>query len=852
VETCNPANGQLIHTPIAGINDNDACTNDACNPATGNITHTPNWSQDANLCDVETCNPANGQLIHTPIAGIDDGIACTVDACDPATGNITHTPGAVEICGNGIDDDCDSQIDEGCTCTSAPTANAGGPYSSCGNKTLNGSVGGSATAGTWSTNGTGGFFPSANLLNATYMPSPTDLTNGSVTLTLTSNNPNGAPCSSAVSTAVLTFTSIDDQNACTVDACDGLTGLPTHTPLPAIDDNDPCTIDACNPTNGNITHTPKPVDDNNACTIDACDPSNGNIVHTPLPAINDENECTIDACNPTNGAITHTPKVTVSASSTPAGCTTSDGTATATPGGSGTSPYSYLWSPGGQTTQTATGLAGGNYTVTVTDSKGCTASTSVNVASSGNVTAPAAINGPIGGCRGQQGVVYCVDPVPGATSYKWTLPSGVSIVGSTSGNCITVNFSNSFSGGNLCVRAQSSCGNSSYTCMNLKRITAMPGIPLHISGPNPLCPGQTATYSIASVLWATSYEWTVTGGLILNSGQGTTSISVTAPAGFISGTISVKAKNCKGTSPSRTRTITGLPETPVWDFEKCGDNSIVVCGGMTYKYEVHFNPKVTCYLWTAPQGAVIHDQSGNSGNPLLIPTGHNDDVTITFPQGFTSGVVTVQACNSNSCGQSAVATLNVSSTPAQPGPISGPSPVCKNSTRSFSVSSVPGATYYNWSVTGGATIRSGQGTRNVTVRFNSVNTSSVDLSVKAKKDCDYSQLRTRTINVNVQCRVVEGIEMEEELIISDELTSVNAYPNPTSGKTLLTFNSTIETKYVISVVDMLGKVMLTESIHAINGYNEKEIDLSGMSTGIYLFNLQAEGRESQRIRVVVE
>lgn len=47
-------------------------------------------------------------------------------------------------------------------------------------------------------------------------------------------------------------------------------------------------------------------------------------------------------------------------------------------GGSG--PYQYLWSdPAAQTTQTATGLARGNYVVTVTDAQGCTATANVTI-----------------------------------------------------------------------------------------------------------------------------------------------------------------------------------------------------------------------------------------------------------------------------------------------------------------------------------------------------------------------------------------------------------------------------------------------------------------------------------------
>ena len=72
------------------------------------------------------------------------------------------------------------------------------------------------------------------------------------------------------------------------------------------------------------------------------------------------------------------PPTIATTSSTIAGCSVSNGTATANPSG-GTGGYTYTWSPGGQNTQTATGLAGGDYTVTVADANNCTAVTTVSV-----------------------------------------------------------------------------------------------------------------------------------------------------------------------------------------------------------------------------------------------------------------------------------------------------------------------------------------------------------------------------------------------------------------------------------------------------------------------------------------
>ena len=67
------------------------------------------------------------------------------------------------------------------------------------------------------------------------------------------------------------------------------------------------------------------------------------------------------------------PLPAVSAGATvPAGCNFSTGSISLNVSG-GTSPYSYAWLPGGGSSSAATGLATGNYSVTVTDSKTCKA-----------------------------------------------------------------------------------------------------------------------------------------------------------------------------------------------------------------------------------------------------------------------------------------------------------------------------------------------------------------------------------------------------------------------------------------------------------------------------------------------
>ena len=74
--------------------------------------------------------------------------------------------------------------------------------------TASGTVTGGITTGYWTTSGSGSFDNSSNL-TAVYTPSPTDIYNGSVVLTLHSNDPAG-PCNPETAQINLTITPADD------------------------------------------------------------------------------------------------------------------------------------------------------------------------------------------------------------------------------------------------------------------------------------------------------------------------------------------------------------------------------------------------------------------------------------------------------------------------------------------------------------------------------------------------------------------------------------------------------------------------------------------------------------------
>ena len=238
-----------------------------------------------------------------------------------------------------------------------------------------------------------------------------------------------------------------------------------------------------------------------------------------------------------------------------------------------------------------------------------------------------------------------------------------------------------------------------------------------------ICPGVSQTYSIIAVTGASSYQWTLPSGWTGSS----TSNSITATAGTTGGTISVKAINDCGTGEAETIDITVKAGTPNVPGNITGETS--VCPGISQTYSIAVVNNATEYIWSLPSG-----WSGSSStNSIDVTTGASG-----------SGNISVQA--KNDCGTSAVKTLAVSvkpGTPDQPGAISGTAEVCPGIQQSYSVTAVPGATSYEWTLpnsgwTGTST------TNSITVTSGS---SGGDITVKALNDCGTSQEQTLTITV---------------------------------------------------------------------------------------------------------
>jgi hypothetical protein len=201
--------------------------------------------------------------------------------------------------------------------------------------------------------------------------------------------------------------------------------------------------------------------------------------------------------------------------------------------------------------------------------------------------------------------------------------------------------------------------------------------PSNILGLATFCPGDTATYSVVNVP-GTVYTWTLPAGW---SGFSSSSSILTTP-GTTGGTISVTAASSCGTSIPQTRTIVagGAPAQP----GNINGNA-AICANTTQTYNVTPVTGATNYIWTLPSG-----WTGSSTS--------NSITTTTNGSGGTVSVISV-----NGCGQSTARTLtvNVITTLANPGTITGPASVCSGSLQNYSINPVPGATSYTWTFPSG-------------------------------------------------------------------------------------------------------------------------------------------------------
>lgn len=208
-------NSGTITLTLAATGQTGSCLSSTDNVVIAiSVTSTASAGQDQTICNGNTAI-LSGSFGGNATAGMWSGGTGTFspDNFSPAA---TYMPSASETTAGSVtltfaaidtnNTSCPPVSDQvTITINQQPTANAGSAQYVCSGAsiTLTGTIGGSATSGTWS-GGSGTFTPDSNALNAVYTPGAAEYATGSVTLTLTTDDPAGS-CTFSSSNVTLYF-----------------------------------------------------------------------------------------------------------------------------------------------------------------------------------------------------------------------------------------------------------------------------------------------------------------------------------------------------------------------------------------------------------------------------------------------------------------------------------------------------------------------------------------------------------------------------------------------------------------------------------------------------------------------
>jgi len=249
-----------------------------------------------------------------------------------------------------------------------------------------------------------------------------------------------------------------------------------------------------------------------------------------------------------------------------------------------------------------------------------------------------------------------------------------------------------------------------------------------ISGPVNVCQGSYGlVYSIAPVLLATGYVWTIPVGWTITSGAISPSVTVTAGPTALSGYICVYPTSSCGNGGSSQLMVTvgsGLPPTI------SGNNNVCSRTLVTYTTQ----PGMASYYWGVSPGGTVMSGGGITDNTITISW------TLAGSRYVKVSYVSSGGCSSPVTNYPV--TVNLSPTPTITGPVS----LCNNTTATYMTEA--GMTNYIWMVSAGGVITSGAGTRTITVHWVSAGNKTITVNYTNSSGCSAPSPVVKNVTVN--------------------------------------------------------------------------------------------------------
>ena len=244
-----------------------------------------------------------------------------------------------------------------------------------------------------------------------------------------------------------------------------------------------------------------------------------------------------------------------------------------------------------------------------------------------SVGAAGAITGITTVCAGQNSVAYSVAAITNATTYNWTLPSGATIASGAGTNSILVNFGAAAVSGNVTIAGANACFTGTTSPIKSVTVNPLPTSLSAITG-SVTCVGQTVAFSVSTNPTAVTYNWTLTGGGTIVTGNGTNSITANF-ASASSGTLSVSGVNSCGNGVASTLPINLIAQPASPTISAGGPTAICASGNVS----LSFTPVAgNLYQWRK-DGVLV---GAITTSPLVANTAGTYDLASWTPQTYST------------------------------------------------------------------------------------------------------------------------------------------------------------------------------------------------------------------------
>lgn len=154
---------------------------------------------------------------------------------------------------------------------------------------------------------------------------------------------------------------------------------------------------------------------------------------------------------------------------------------------------------------------------------------------------------------------------------------------------------------------------------------------------------------------------------------------------------------------------------------------------------------------------------------------------------------------------------------------------------------LPNATTYEWQLSPSDAGVIASSTTEATVNWNNNFVGTATISVRGLNDCTEGDWSNELV---VEVSEVASVKENNNI-------SLEVYPNPSTGKFILSYYSDLEDFINIQVFDMSGKVVYSELNKYAVANNSMFIDLTGMPSGIYVINVSGEF-VNENIKVIID